>query len=123
MKTGAAKERSSSASTPRTPKNRIRGLRAVRRPRVKAKSSVSYGPRWQNRCAYGANAAGGCRTRTHTVNAVPVYQITLGYDNVGRISTKTEVVSGTSHVFDYTYDLDGQLFEVRKDGNLVEQYG
>ncbi len=61
-------------------------------------------------------------TRTHTVAAQQVYQLTLGYDNVGRIGTKTEVVSGTSHVFDYTYDVDGQIFEVRKDGVLVDQY-
>ncbi len=32
-------------------------------------------------------------------------------------------MTGTSHTFDYTYDVDGQLVEVHRDGALVEQYG
>ena len=73
--------------------------------------------------SYTYDSSGRLWTRTHTVNSVPVYQITLGYDNVGRIAQKIETVSGTAHTFDYEYDLDGQLFEVREDGILVEQYG
>ena len=73
--------------------------------------------------SYTYDSAGRLFTRTHTVAAIPVYQIQLGYDNVGRIAQKIETVTGTEHTFDYTYDLDGQLFEVRKDGVLVEQYG
>ncbi len=73
--------------------------------------------------SYTYDSSGRLFTRTHTVAAIPVYAIQLGYDNVGRISQKIETVSGTAHTFDYTYDLDGQLFEVRKDGVLVEQYG
>ncbi len=73
--------------------------------------------------SYTYDSFGRLYTRSHTVAAIPVYAIELGYDNVGRISTKTETVTGISHTFDYTYDLDGQLFEVRKDGILVEQYG
>ncbi|MDA8178745.1 MAG: PASTA domain-containing protein [Deltaproteobacteria bacterium] len=73
--------------------------------------------------SYTYDSSGRLWTRTHTVAAIPVYAIQLGYDNVGRIAQKIETVSGTSHTFDYTYDLDGQLFEVRKDGVLVEQYG
>ncbi len=72
---------------------------------------------------YTYDSIGRLWTRTHTVSGAQIYQITLAYDNVGRISRKTEVVSGTSHVFDYAYDPDGQLFEVRRDGILVEQYG
>ena len=73
--------------------------------------------------SYTYDSSGRLYTRTHTVNSVPVYQITLGYDNVSRIAQKIETVSGNAHTFDYTYDVDGQLFEVRKDGVLVEQYG
>ncbi|MHB1012924.1 MAG: hypothetical protein ACYC37_08500, partial [Desulfobacteria bacterium] len=73
--------------------------------------------------SYTYDSFGRLYTRTHTVAAIPVYAIQLGYDNVGRISTKTETVSGTARTFDYTYDLDGQLFEVREDSVLVEQYG
>jgi RHS repeat-associated protein len=73
--------------------------------------------------SYTYDSSGRLATRTHTVAAIPVYQIQLGYDNVGRIAQKVETVFGTAHTFDYTYDLDGQLFEVRKDSALVEQYG
>ncbi len=72
---------------------------------------------------YTYDSLGRLYTRTHTVAAIPVYSVQLGYDNVGRIAQKIETVSGTSHTFDYTYDVDGQLFEVRKDNLLVEQYG
>jgi RHS repeat-associated protein len=73
--------------------------------------------------SYTYDSSGRLYTRTHTVAAIPVYQFQLGYDNVGCIAQKIETVSGTAHTFDYTYDVDGQLFEVRKDGALVEQYG
>src|SRR5574341_1122704 len=73
--------------------------------------------------SYTYDSSGRLWTRTHTVAAIPIYQLTLGYDNVGRIAQKIETVSGTAHTFDYEYDLDGQLFQVRKDGVLVEQYG
>ncbi len=73
--------------------------------------------------SYTYDSFGRPWTRTHTVAGQQVYQLALAYDNVGRISTKTEVVAGTSHVLDYTYDLDGQLVEVRRDSALVEQYG
>jgi RHS repeat-associated protein len=73
--------------------------------------------------SYTYDSAGRLWTRTHMVAAVPVYQIQLGYDNVGRIAQKIETVAGAAHTFDYTYDLDGQLFEVRRDGALFEQYG
>jgi RHS repeat-associated protein len=72
--------------------------------------------------SYTYDSSGRPWVRTHTVAGQQVYQLTLGYDNVGRIATKTEVVAGTSHVLDYTYDVDGQLFEVRQDNVLVEQY-
>lgn len=65
---------------------------------------------------------GRLATRTHTIAGQQRYQITLGYDNVGRISRKTEVVAGASHVFDYGYDLDGQLTDVFKDGEIDEHY-
>jgi RHS repeat-associated protein len=73
--------------------------------------------------SYTYDSFGRPWVRTHTVAGQQVYQLTLAYDNVGRISTKTEAVAGASHVFGYTYDVDGQLFEVRKDGLLIEQYG
>jgi RHS repeat-associated protein len=73
--------------------------------------------------SYTYDSFGRLFTRTHTVAAIPVYAIQLGYDNVGRIAQKIETISSATHTFDYTYDLDGQLFEVRKDSVLVERYG
>ncbi len=72
---------------------------------------------------YTYDTFGRLYTRTHTVAANLVYAIQLGYDNVGRIAQKIETVSGAAHTFDYTYDVDGQLYQVRRDGVLVEQYG
>jgi RHS repeat-associated protein len=72
---------------------------------------------------YSYDSFGRLASRTHIVAGQTIYGMTLGYDNVGRISTKTENVSGMARVFYYTYDLDGQLVEVRRDGILVEQYG
>ncbi|MHB1012925.1 MAG: RHS repeat domain-containing protein [Desulfobacteria bacterium] len=72
---------------------------------------------------YAYDSFGRLATRTHTVAGTPVYRMQMAYDDVGRIRQKIETVSGITHTFDYSYDLDGQLFEVRKDSVLVEQYG
>lgn len=60
-------------------------------------------------------------SRTHTAAGQPVYQMQLSYDNVGRISSKTETV-GSTHVFTYTYDADGRLTQVARDGAVNEAY-
>lgn len=61
-------------------------------------------------------------TRAHLVAGFEVYRIELEFDASGRISRKTETVDGTERVRDYTYDDDGQLFEVLLDGVLSEAY-
>ena len=60
-------------------------------------------------------------SRTHTAAGQPVYQVQLAYDNVGRISTRTET-AGSTHVFTYTYDADGRLSQVQRDGAVIEAY-
>ncbi len=72
---------------------------------------------------YAYDAFGRLSLRTHTVAGTPVYQLQLAYDDVGRIRRKIETVSGATGTYDYTYDVDGQLTEVRRDGTLIEQYG
>ncbi len=57
MGTAAAKERTSSAPAPRGPKNRVRGLRPSRAPRVGVTSLPTYQPRWGNRFAYDGSAS------------------------------------------------------------------
>jgi RHS repeat-associated protein len=72
--------------------------------------------------SYTYDSFGRLQSRTHTVAGQPVYQLNLSYDSVGRISRKVETVSGVTSSYDYSYDLDGQLSEVHRDGVLVEQY-
>ena len=47
----------------------------------------------------------------------------ITHDLAGRISQKIEVVDGISHTYDYTYDLDGWLLQVKRDSLVVESYG
>jgi len=44
-------------------------------------------------------------------------------DQAGRITRKTDTISGVSSDFIYTYDLLGRLRTVTRDGMLVEEYG
>jgi len=44
-------------------------------------------------------------------------------DALGRITQKTETTLGTTHVFDYAYDLAGRLDTVTLDGVLAADYG
>jgi len=57
-----------------------------------------------------------------TVNGLNLHQWNLVRDNNGRITQKTEIVNGTTSVYDYTYDTLGRLLTVTKDSELVEQY-
>jgi len=61
-------------------------------------------------------------SRTNLVNGRVIYQLQLSYDVLSRIIQKRETVTGTTHVYDYTYDLDGQLILVKRDGEIVERY-
>ena len=55
--------------------------------------------------------------RTHTVNGIQIYNLQLIRDNTGRITQK---IDGST--YDYTYDADGQLTRVNKNGSPFEQY-
>ncbi|MEG4423745.1 MULTISPECIES: RHS repeat-associated core domain-containing protein [unclassified Microcoleus] len=61
-------------------------------------------------------------SRTNLVNGRVIYQLQLSYDVLSHIVQKRETVTGTTHVYDYTYDLDGQLILVKRDGEIVERY-
>ncbi|MEK0185935.1 RHS repeat-associated core domain-containing protein [Microcoleus anatoxicus] len=61
-------------------------------------------------------------SRTNLVNGRVIYQLQLSYDVLSRIIQKRETVTGTTLMYDYTYDLDGQLILVKRDGELVERY-
>jgi RHS repeat-associated protein len=61
-------------------------------------------------------------SRTNLVNGRVIYQLQLSYDVLSRIVQKRETVTGTTNIYDYTYDLDGQLILVKCDGEIVERY-
>jgi RHS repeat-associated protein len=61
-------------------------------------------------------------SRTNQVNGKIIYQLQLSYDPLSRIVQKRETVTGTTHTYNYTYDLDGQLILVKRDGEIVERY-
>ncbi len=68
------------------------------------------------------DSLGRLQGRTSTVGAVALFQSQLTYDSVGRIATKTETMPGTTHLWTYAYDADGQLTQVTRDGTLAEDY-
>jgi len=70
----------------------------------------------------GYDSLGRLRSRSVVVNEIPVYAYELTSDSRGRIASKVETVGGVTHTFDYTYDADGQLLEVRRDDVPVESY-
>ncbi|WP_293342304.1 RHS repeat domain-containing protein [Microcoleus sp. CAWBG58] len=61
-------------------------------------------------------------SRKNLVNGRVIYQLQLSYDVLSRIVQKRETVTVTTHIYDYTYDLDGQLILVKRDGEIVERY-
>ena len=59
---------------------------------------------------------------TAVYNGSPLYDVQLTRDSLGRITTKTEAIGGTTEVYAYAYDLAGRLAEVRKNGALTTVY-
>jgi RHS repeat-associated protein len=66
------------------------------------------------------DSLGRVSNRTHSVNGQTAYAIQLAYDTRGTISRKTETVSGVTTTFEYAYDQDGQLIQVKKQGAAAE---
>ena len=51
-----------------------------------------------------------------------VYDATYTPDKLGRTTTLAENVQGTSHSYDYSYDIRNRLTDVEQDGVLIEHY-
>ena len=60
--------------------------------------------------------------RSHQVNGNPVYSLGLTWDNSNRIVKRIETYLSSSQTYDYAYDTDGQLLEVKKGEVTVESY-
>jgi RHS repeat-associated protein len=60
--------------------------------------------------------------RAQSVTGQQAYQAQYAYDNAGRVTHKVETIAATSHTYDYSYDPDGQLIGISRDGGVVESY-
>ncbi len=61
--------------------------------------------------------------RTHSVNGAVFYDLSLTYDDAERVATRDEVVAGEQRSYRYSYDVEGRLIEVLRNGVRVETYG
>ncbi len=51
-----------------------------------------------------------------------LYGASYTYDNLGRITSKTEIVDGVTQILAYSYELSGRLVEVKTNGITTEAY-
>jgi RHS repeat-associated protein len=71
---------------------------------------------------YQFNSEAQLTRRSHLIGAGTPYDLTLSYDAAGRISSKIETIDSVTRTYDYAYDADSQLIEVKEDGIVVEAY-
>lgn len=72
---------------------------------------------------YGYNATyGELASHAASVSASPVFSETLVRDDLGRIVSKTEKVSGVVTLYDYTYDSAGRLTDVKRNNAVYSHY-
>ena len=72
---------------------------------------------------YAYNSLATLSARGVTVAGQSLYQEQMSYDSAGRLRQKVEALPGGTHTLSYTFDADGQLLAVWRDGSPVEQYG
>ncbi|MCC6763358.1 MAG: hypothetical protein IT293_01735 [Deltaproteobacteria bacterium] len=71
---------------------------------------------------YEYNGFGEMTHHLARFNSTFLYEILLTRDRLGRVATKDETIEGTNHVYEYSYDEAGRLFEVATDGVTTSQY-
>ena len=72
--------------------------------------------------SYEYDAFGELSRYTASFGATVLYDVEYDRDALGRITTKTETVQGTTVVYEYGYDNLGQLETVHEDTVLVSTY-
>ena len=58
----------------------------------------------------------------YAIGGASKYSYTLTRDPAGRITQKVETLDGVTDTYDYGYDTNGRLTEVKKNGTVVESY-
>ena len=61
--------------------------------------------------------------RRLSVAGTEVFRSEPTFDSLGLVARRAETIGGTTHTFDYIYDVNQQLVEVKRDGATVESYG
>jgi RHS repeat-associated protein len=68
------------------------------------------------------NDFGEPERQTSVVGSMPVFDVQIARDHLGRITQRIEVVDGITRLFQYGYDLAGRLQTVTRDSTLVARY-
>ena len=69
------------------------------------------------------NGFGELESMSAALGASPLYGLQLGYDKLGRVVSKTEVIAGVSTPRNYQYDAAGRLAVVSSGGTQLASYG
>jgi RHS repeat-associated protein len=72
--------------------------------------------------ALGYDAVGRESTRTLKVAGAQAYALALTRDAAGRITRRVETVGGATSTYDYAYTADGQLATVKDGATTLESY-
>ena len=73
--------------------------------------------------AYTYDASGRFASYVAQYSGPPLYSENVQRDLDGRITQKTETIASTTHVWGYTYDVNGRLTDVTEDGAFASHYG
>ncbi|MFA6054869.1 MAG: PKD domain-containing protein [Thermodesulfovibrionales bacterium] len=68
------------------------------------------------------NGFGEPETYSASYNSSPLISIQYSRDNIGRITQKTETISGVTNIYGYSYDQAGRLTDVTKNGSNTAHY-
>ena len=71
---------------------------------------------------YSYDGLGWLSSTAQIVNTNPIFATDFTQDNFGRLTQIAETVLGAVVTYNYDYDADGQLTEVRRNNITVEQY-
>ena len=68
------------------------------------------------------SAFGEATAYTASANGSPVFGEAYVRDALGRVTTRSETIGGTTDTYDYAYDAAGRLIQVKKNGSVIETH-